>query len=101
MKYKILTLFGLKAMLANNHGEVYSPDGYPLMAVNNGLMGGELLYDYEKKKVYGVVLKEIPDLTEKDIEYFDHQWARENIKFHMGAEDMLKIIKEKEKKNGR
>lgn len=96
-KYKILTLFGLKALLANNHREVYSPDGFPLTAVSNGIFGGELLYDYEKKKVYGITLKEIPDLTEKNIKDFDEDWARQNITFHMSGADMLKVIKENKK----
>ena len=96
MKYKILTLFGLKGLLSSNSGEIYSPEGWSLTAVNNGAMGGELLYDYKNKKLYGLALKEVKDLSEKDVQYFDEQWARENIKFHMSGEHMLKFIKDKE-----
>ncbi len=97
-KYKILRLFGLRELLSINHREVYSPEGYELTVVSNGLLGGQLLYDYKNKKVYGLCLKEIPDLTEENIKSFDHAWARENIAFHMSGEAMLELIEKKESK---
>ena len=97
-KYNIITINGLKELLKANHEKIYSPDGQYLTAVNNGMLGGELLYDFKSKKIYGLCLKEIPDLTEENIKHFDGEWARQNIAYHMSGEAMLKIIQDKEKK---
>lgn len=97
-KYKILELNGLRELLEANREKIYSPEGYELIAFQNGIFGGQLLYDFKNEKAYGLCLKEVP-LTEKDIQWLDGEYAQTRIRYNMNYKEAIDFLKSKGKWN--
>lgn len=95
-KYKILEINGLRQLVENNQDKLYSHDGYPLIAFQNGFLGGQMLYDAKNEKAYGLCLKEVP-LTEKDIEWLDGEYAQTRIPYNMNYKEAIDFLKSKGK----
>ena len=89
MKY--LKLWNLQELIDNNR-DLYSPDGETLTVVNNGFLGGQLLYDRKNKKIYGL---RFVDLTKKaNKEFFEdcEFWARvKDIKYKLSKNNIDEV----------
>lgn len=94
-KYQVLTLYGLRELLKRND-DLYSPSGQRMIAINNGFLGGQLLYDHKSEKVYGLCLKEIP-ITEKDVKWLEGEYAQSQIPYNMNYEEPINFLKSKGK----
>ena len=97
-KYKVETLYGLKELLAKND-DLYSPDGARMIVVNNGFMGGQLMYDHTNKKVYGFCLKELPT-TDEDLGWLKGEYAQSQVRYNMNYADAIEYLKSKGKWDG-
>lgn len=95
-KYEILKLYGLRELSKTN--DIYSPDGNYMMVINNGLLGGQLFYAHESKKVYGLCLKEIP-LKEGDVEWLTGEYAQSQVGNYMNYQEAIDFLKSKGKWN--
>ena len=94
-KYKFLTLYGLRELLRVNN-DMYSPSGNRMIVVNNGTLGGQLLYDHKSKKVYGLCLKEI-QVTDNDTKWLDGEYAQEQVRQYMNYQEAIDFLKSKGK----
>lgn len=93
-KYKIETLWGLRELLRAN-SDLYSPDGYRMIVVSNGIFGGQLLYDHHTKKVYGLCLKEVKNIDDEALDTLKGEYAQEQIKYHMTYKEAIDFLKVK------
>lgn len=95
-KYKPLTLYGLRELLKVNN-DLYSPDGYKMIVINNGILGGQFFYDHHNKKVYGLILKEVPIDPNGDNSWLEGEYAQSLIPYNMNYAEAIEFLKSKGK----
>ncbi len=93
-KYEILTLYGLDQLLKTN--DIYSPTGHKMIAIHNGILGGQLFYSHKDEKVYGLCLKEIP-LKQEDHKWLEGEYAQSQVRYYMNYQEAIDYLKAKGK----
>lgn len=95
-KYEILTTWRLRQFIADNPN-IYTPGGNKPFVVNDGLLGGQVMYDPKTKKVYGLCMKEIK-VEQSSIDYCEGVLNKQKVSDAISFEEAKEwLAKRKDK----